>query len=140
MLSLSQTTGYAILALTYLAQRKGEYVLAQTISRKTGIRKPYLSKMLHSLAMKGLIQSKRGYRGGLVLSRPPEDISLLDVIRAVEGTGDDGRCMLGLPVCSSERPCAMHSFWIKESERIEKRLSKTTLSQVIHSVHGGWGL
>lgn len=140
MLSLSQTTGYAILALTCMARRRGEYVLAQDIARETGIRKPYLSKMLYGLAGKGLIQSKRGFKGGVSLSRGPREISLLEIIRAVEGDKQDCRCMLGLPTCSTEHPCAIHPFWVKERNRIEKRLAKTTLADVILTIQEGWGL
>jgi Rrf2 family transcriptional regulator, iron-sulfur cluster assembly transcription factor len=140
MLSLSQTTGYAILALAYLAKRPQCYSLAQDIARETGIRKPYLSKMLHSLGQTGLIQSKRGAKGGLLLSRPPEKISILDIQRAVEGEPLKDHCVLGLLKCSSECPCPMHSFWSQERRKIERRLARTTLAQVILSVQQGWGL
>jgi Rrf2 family transcriptional regulator, iron-sulfur cluster assembly transcription factor len=140
MLSLSQTTGYAILALAYLAERPQCYSLAQDIAQETGISKPYLSKMLHSLAQKGLIHSKRGVKGGLVLSRPPEKISILDILRAVEGEALNDHCVLGLLQCSSECPCPMHSYWSQERRRIERRFARTSLAQVILSVRQGWGL
>ena len=140
MLTLSQTTGYAILALAYLAERPQCYSLAQDIARETGIRKPYLSKMLHSLAQKGLIDSKRGVKGGVVLSRPPEKISILDILQAVEGDKPNGRCVLGLLKCSSDCPCPLHPYWSRERQRIERRLGRTTLAQVMLSVRQGWGL
>ena len=140
MLSLSQTTGYAILALAYLAERPRKYSLALDIARETGIRKPYLSKMLHSLAQKGMIHSKRGVNGGLVLARAPEKISILDILRAVEGDKPNGHCVLGLLKCSSKCPCPIHAYWSRERQRIERRFGRTTLAQVMLSVRQGWGI
>ncbi len=76
MLSLNQTTGYAILALAYLEQSPGRPRLAKDIAAATGVPLPYLSKLLHALTRTGLIHGKRGYRGGFTLAKPTSQISL----------------------------------------------------------------
>ena len=89
MLCLSQTTGYAILALSCLEEGDGEnWILVKDIATCTGIPKPYLSKILHSLQGSGLIRAKRGYRGGFALARPSSRINLLEIAAAVEGASD----------------------------------------------------
>jgi len=130
MLALSQTTGYAILALSCLGDCEGRWVLAKDIAGCTGIPLPYLSKLLHALTGSGLIVAKRGYRGGFQIARPAERISLLDVAEAVEGRKWLPVCLLGLAECSDERACPTHEFWKKERGRIEKELSRLTLHDV----------
>ncbi len=130
MLALSQTTGYAILALSCLDGCRDRWVLAKTISECTGISLPYLSKLLHALSGSGLIHAKRGYRGGFQLARSAGEISLLDVAEAVEGRKWLPKCLLGLEECSDDRACPTHEFWKAERSRIEKELKRQTLSDV----------
>jgi Rrf2 family protein len=130
MLSLTQTTGYAILALTCLEGGEDQWVLSRDIATATGIPGPYLSKILHALGRSGLIRAKRGYRGGFTLARPASRISLLDVAEAVEGRNWMPQCLLGLTVCSQIRACPTHAFWKREQARIEEELRKITLAQV----------
>lgn len=143
MLSLSQTAGYAIRALGCLADTDGagRWVLARDIAGCTGIPKPYLSKILHSLVRAGLVQAKRGYRGGFALARPGAAISLLDVVKAVEGEAWAPRCLLGLAECSDDRSCPTHAFWSVERERIADELQRISLDDVAaFERHHGRGL
>jgi Rrf2 family protein len=130
MLSLSQTTGYAILALSCLVDVEDRWVLSKDIAAATGIPGPYLSRVLHELGRSGLIRAKRGYRGGFALARPASRISLLDVTEAVEGHNWKAPCLLGLTDCSQIRGCPTSAFWERELARIERELRKTTLAQV----------
>jgi Rrf2 family transcriptional regulator, iron-sulfur cluster assembly transcription factor len=139
MLCLSQTTGYAVLALSCLADvGEGRWVLADSISKCTGIPRAYLSKILHSLGSSGLIRAKRGYRGGFALNRPVEQISVMDVALAVEGLAWLPKCLLGLSECSDERACPTHAFWSKECCKIQAELRQTTLKTVaeFEGAHG----
>lgn len=130
MLSLSHTTGYAIQALCALELSRGRRVRAQEIASQTGVPKPYLSKILHALGRAGLIWTKRGYRGGVLLSRPAAQISLLNVVEAVEGVGWRPRCLLGPVECSDERACPTHAFWKNERDKIEAQLRGLSIAQV----------
>ena len=130
MLALSQTTGYAILALSCLEGRGEQWVLAKDISRCTGVPLPYLSKMLHALGDSSLIEAKRGYRGGFRLARTANKITLLDIAEAVESKKWLPKCLLGLERCSDDRACPTHAFWSKERSRIETELRKRTLLDV----------
>jgi Rrf2 family protein len=140
MLSLSQTAGYAILALGCLDPKCKEWVLAKKIAAKTGISRPYLSKILHRLGQAGLIRGKRGYRGGLILARPPDRISVLEISAALDGNDWKDRCLLGLPHCGDDNPCPLHDYWMRERPKLEKRLSSLTLDQVARYQDRGWHL
>jgi Rrf2 family protein len=106
------------------------WVLAKDISACTGIPQAYLSKILHALGGSGLIHAKRGYRGGFTLSRPSEQISVLDITEAVEGDSWLPHCLLGLADCSQEGDCPTHGFWSEERLKIEAELRRTTLKSV----------
>ncbi len=130
MFSLSQTTGYAILALACVKGPKGQPVLVRDVSDATGITKPYLAKIVHALAAKGLVETKRGYKGGILLTRPPEEISLYEVAEAVEGTQWLDRCLLGHAGCSDSRACPLHAFWRPIQDEIRRQLKEMTLAQI----------
>lgn len=130
MLSLSQTTGYAIRAMCALGHAEEGFLLARDIAERTGVPKPYLSRLLCWLGQAGLILTKRGHGGGFALARHPRDISLLDIARAVEGPRMRPRCLLGQVECSDERSCPMHTFWKAQRAKIEDELQRRTLDSV----------
>lgn len=130
MLSLPQTTGYAMLALSCLRQAPAPRLLARAISRRTGIPLPYLSKILHALCGSGLVHGKRGYRGGFALSRPASAITLYDVAVAVQGPEPLAPCVLGLAACPRTTPCPTHAFWRRERRRIERHLRGISLADI----------
>ena len=130
MLSLSQTTGYAILALACLDEVDDQWVKVREIGSCADIPLPYLSKLLHKLGQAGLVVGKRGTFGGYALADPPEEISLLQVAETVEGDSWRPKCLLGLAHCDLERACPTHDFWTKERARIEAKLSRITIRDV----------
>lgn len=83
---VSRSTGYALLAVGYLAQHQDEgIILSQDIAKKYNIPLEYLLKILQQLVRANILRSKRGPRGGFNLARQPRKITLLEVIEAVEG-------------------------------------------------------
>lgn len=138
MLSLSQTAGYAIMALACLDPVCRSVVLAKDIAERTGITRPYLNKIMVRLGQSGLVVGKRGHNGGLTLSRPAGKITLLEVADAVDGIDWRSKCVLGLPNCGGETPCPMHEFWLAEQKAIVDRLSSLTLADVIPFQQRGW--
>lgn len=130
MLGLSQTTGYAILALACMEGPDGDCVQVREISGRTGIKKPYLSKLVHALGVAGLVESRRGHKGGVRLSREARRISILEIVEAVDGPHVFDRCLMGMEGCSDIRACPAHSYWKPMRTRIRARLASTTLESV----------
>lgn len=130
MLCLSTTTGYAIKAMACIEGPGGQPVLVREIAERTGIAKPYLAKIIHAISRRGLIETKRGYRGGVLLSRRPEEITLFEITEAVEGPDSLNRCLMGYAKCSDERACPSHEFWKPTRERIVGTLLNTSLKDV----------
>ena len=85
-MKISRSTGYALVAVGYIAQNyKDGAVLAARVSKEYGIPLEYLLKILQQLVRANVLRSKRGPRGGFFLARPSENITLLEVIEAVDG-------------------------------------------------------
>lgn len=108
MFALSHTTSYALQALSCLARDAGAWHLIGKISDCIDVPRPYLAKVLHGLANSGLIETKRGYKGGYRLAQPATSIRVLDVILALDDSHVADRCMLGMAQCSDERACPVH--------------------------------
>jgi len=127
---LSNRTGYAVLALACMIDHKQDWVKVEDIVKRANIPQPYLHKILHALGKSGFIQTKRGYRGGMSLSRPSTQITLFDIVEAVQGEERMDRCLLGFSECSDEKSCPVHEFWKEEKENIKARMKQITLDQV----------
>ncbi len=130
MFALSQTTGYAIKALTCIAGGC-EIKQIRDISQCTGVAAPYLSKVILRLGKAGILASKRGNNGGVWLARKPEEITICQISEAVDGGDQFNSCLLGLDSCSDERACPTHTFWKVARAKIRKHLEETTLADVL---------
>lgn len=134
MFELSTTAGYAILALGFLERCGDRWVLAKEIAAATGISGPYLAKILHRLVGAELIQAKRGYRGGVKLSRPSKRINVMEIAEAVDRRPRKPACLLGLAECSDEQSCPLHRVWKSVSGQVETMLARLTLAEVADSM------
>ena len=132
MMCLSQTSGYAVRALSCLDPAALRPRLIRDVALEAGIPKPYLAKIINQLTARGLVIARRGYHGGVLLARPPEAVTLLEVVEAVEGPQWISPCILGMDDCDASRLCATHDLWMKIREQIEEKLRTTTLAEVIH--------
>lgn len=130
MFSLSQTTGYAIKALTCIAGNC-EVKQIRDIAECTGIPVSYLAKVIHRLGKAGVLVSKRGNKGGVWLTRNPAELSLLEISKAVDGEDQFTSCLLGMESCSDARACPTHEFWKPVRKQIRSQLENTTLADVL---------
>ncbi|MEN6463340.1 MAG: Rrf2 family transcriptional regulator [Syntrophomonas sp.] len=110
-MNINQATDYGFRAVLYLAQqRKGEVIEAQTIAYNEVVPMRYLLKIMPSLIKAGIVRSQRGIGGGYALARDPQDITMLDVIEAIEGPIHLNRCLIDEEYCSKQGPphCKIH--------------------------------
>jgi Rrf2 family protein len=130
MMSLSNTTGHAIRALACMASCAEPPVNIKDVAACAEVPQAYLAKIVKKLNDAGIVESKRGSKGGIWLARPPKLISLLDISVALEGEDFLGACLLGSEFCSDMRDCPTHKFWTRNKEVIRRELEKTKLSHV----------
>jgi Rrf2 family protein len=108
----SRPCEYALRALTHISSNLDmELIRAQEIAEAENLPAPFLAKLLQQLARAGVLISVKGPKGGFGLARPPEEISLMEVVSAVDGEDDFKRCAVGLSECNDEMPCPLHDTW-----------------------------
>ena len=110
---LTATSEYALRALIHLARlSKESSILGRDLAQQGRIPRDYLVKILVALRNVGMVEAVRGQGGGYRLSKPPEQIPLIDVVEVFEGIRSKPGCLLGEnPECSDEHPCSAHAAW-----------------------------
>ena len=131
MMSLSNTTGHAIRALACLASCQNPPASVKDLAACADVPPAYLAKIVKKLNDSGIIESKRGSKGGIWLARPAKLINLWEISVAIDGDEVLCHCLLGADYCTDERACPTHLFWGKNRELIRRELEKTKLSDVL---------
>jgi len=128
---LSKRCEYGLRAMLYLASLDHTgYVSIGTISDELDISFPFLTKILQTLNDAGLLDSRRGPKGGVALTKPADDVTLYEVVVAIDGDNLFQECVLGLPNCSEAEPCPLHTQWEEERERVEEMFRNATLAEL----------
>jgi Rrf2 family iron-sulfur cluster assembly transcriptional regulator len=125
---------YASRALLSLALHGGEQgpTTVRDIAERTGLPQPYLEQILLALKGAGLVRSKRGVGGGYVLARPPAEINLAEIVRAVDGPivlGDFGEPHTD-GACDHEGQCVLLAVWHKVGDEMRQLLENFTLADI----------
>ncbi|HAL62748.1 MAG TPA: Rrf2 family transcriptional regulator [Chloroflexi bacterium] len=127
---VSRGGDYAIRAMVDLASRPGEErTITQGIADRQQIPPAFLSKVLASLTQAGLARTHRGAAGGVGLARSPEGISLLEVVKAVQGPIILNECTDPYRTCPLEDTCAVSQVWREAQKNLEELLGSAYLSQ-----------
>ena len=108
------------------------------IAERTGLPQPYLEQILLALKGAGLVRSKRGVGGGYVLARPPETITLGEIVSAVDGpivAGDFGRPHEN-GACDHEGQCVLLAVWADVGEHMRAHLDSFTLGDMVRRARG----
>ena len=126
----SQTVEYALRAVAFLADQSPVACTTDQISIATKVSKPYLSKVLQNLAKGGIVRSQRGIGGGVMLVKTPEELTILEVVNAVEPIVRIETCPLGLK-SHGKRLCPLHRRMDEALESIEKSFRGTTLADLL---------
>ncbi|RDI94688.1 Rrf2 family transcriptional regulator [Meiothermus sp. QL-1] len=138
---LSKTDIYALKTLGYLGtQPPDRFVGSEELSRATGVRHTYLVRILAALVGHNLVISKKGQGGGYALPRPPEEINLRDVIRAVDGPIAPLACVsLNWPKpCVEESRCRARSVvWLKVRDAVLESLSRVSVADLAEDFRRG---
>ncbi len=140
MLKLNRLTDYGVVVLTQLTRNPDDLRTAPQIARDTGVPLPTVAKILNALAHERLIPSHRGAAGGYTLNRPPEDISVAEIIQALEGPIALTACVDGASGgCDVESLCPMRGNWDKVNKAIYGALSEVTLADMAN-VYPSFGM
>jgi Rrf2 family iron-sulfur cluster assembly transcriptional regulator len=130
---------YACRALLSLALHRDEQPTSvRDIAERTGLPQPYLEQILLALKGAGLVRSKRGVGGGYVLARDPADMTLAEIVSAVDGpivAGDFGRPHED-GACEHEGQCILLQVWSDVGEHMRSHLESYTLEDMVRRARG----
>lgn len=129
-LSLGRRADYALRAALDLARHVDGRRKSREIGDEMGVPMTYLPQIMAELVRSGLVDSVAGPHGGYVLARPAADISLLEVIEAVEGDPASTECVLRGGPCRWDGICAMHVPWSRAQQAMLDQLGATSLADV----------
>lgn len=133
MFRLSKGTDYGIRILAHLAKDEvGTTHNAREVAEDLHLPFPMVSKVMKSLARSGVLESHRGAKGGFSLTREPGQLSVADMITALEGPVALTECQVGPSVCQHEGSCSVQEPWNVINRSVENTLSTITLSDLIN--------
>lgn len=133
-MQLTKGVEYGIEGILYLARRdRGEPALIREISRATAIPETFLSKIFQRLATRGLILSRRGFRGGFRLARPAGRITLREIVEALQGPIEFHRCLDHLRARGRQHRCHVNQVFRKVQRKVALILENTTLEDILQA-------
>jgi Rrf2 family protein len=133
-MQLTMTGEYAVRAMVGLASKPfGTVTPISEISEEWEISENFLRKIIAHLVKMGLVHSRRGTNGGVRLAIPAEQLTLLDVIEAIEGKIFLNKCLIGPECCTQTAWCAVHTVWCEAQEAMRYILSKQSLAEIASS-------
>ena len=134
---LSRACNYGILASLYIAKeerKKSGYTSIRKLSSDLNISFHFLTKILQTLTAEGILHSHKGPKGGVMLAKNANEITILDLIYAIDGPEIFTECVLGLPGCGEEEPCPMHFQWAEVREQLREMFEGKSLANTAGEV------
>lgn len=130
MLRLSKITDYGVLVMTYIASAPAELLSAHDIADATGLGDATVSKVLKLLTKPGLLTSQRGNHGGYRLAKSAAEISVAEIVAALEGPIALTECGSDDSSCNVQSGCGVRGHWQIISSAIRDALDGVTLEQL----------
>lgn len=132
-MQITRQADYAIRAVLYLARLgPNQRAATSTVAQEQRIPPSFLAKIISQLSIAGLLHTSRGARGGVSLAREPKEISLLEVVEAIDGPILLNECVGEGSDCALEEGCPLHSIWREAQESLVSRLGATKFDSVLN--------
>ncbi len=129
-MQITRQADYAIRAVLYIAKLgQGQRAATSQIAQEQRIPPSFLAKIISQLSIAGLLQTSRGARGGVMLAATPEEITLLDVVEAIDGPIALNECVNDDGACSFGEDCPLRPIWCDAQDDLVKRLRNTNFAQ-----------
>lgn len=135
----STSCHYGLQAMLFIALHatEDENVGLNRIAKEQDIPKHFLSKILQMLVKHKLLYSMKGPTGGFNLNRPADQITLIQVIEAIDGLDVFNQCGIGFKRCDDSHPCPIHHDYKKVRNRIQDLFEHKTLKELTQEVESG---
>jgi Rrf2 family iron-sulfur cluster assembly transcriptional regulator len=127
----SKTAKYAVLALAEVALcPPGQPISTKQIAASSSVPYPLLAKIVGQMRRAGLVSAARGKHGGIFLTRPANEITIQDVVIALDGPDVLNDCPLFLAPCKCEKECSLHSLWGPARDAVVRFFENSTLQDI----------
>ena len=131
-MQITRQADYAVRAVLHLAQMKnGDRAATSIVAKEQHIPPSFLAKIISQLSIAGLLHTSRGARGGITLARDPKEITLLEVIEAIDGPIQLNECVGEDGVCTFDSTCPIKSVWCDAQDELVARLKRTDFGQLL---------
>ena len=130
-MQITRQADYAVRAVLHLAQGGDQRIATSMIAEEQRIPPSFLAKIVSQLSIAGLLHTSRGARGGVVLARAAKDITLLEVIEAIDGPIQLNECVGDTGACSFDDACPLRPIWCEAQEDLVKRLKDTNFADMV---------
>jgi Rrf2 family protein len=134
-MQITRQADYALRAMIYLAKLEpNQRAATSQIADKQRIPPSFLAKIISQLSIAGLIHTSRGARGGVSLARTPGEVSILEVVEAIDGPITLNECTEEPSACPFGEECPLRSLWCDTQAELVDRLRKTTFANFVSTV------
>jgi Rrf2 family protein len=131
-MQITRQADYAVRAVLYLAQLGSTQRAATSqVAQEQHIPPSFLAKIISQLSIAGLLHTSRGARGGVTLARRPDDITLLEVVEAIDGPIMLNECVGDNGACTFDKDCPLRPVWCEAQDELVTRLRGTNFAQLI---------
>lgn len=131
-MQITRQADYAVRAIYYLTTIGAENRASTSqIAKEQHIPPSFLAKIISQLSVAGLLHTSRGARGGVSLARDPKDITMLDVVEAIDGPILLNECVADTHGCKFDQACPMRSLWCELQDDMVARLGGTTFADFV---------
>ena len=130
-MQITRAADYAVRVMVHLAAApRGQKYPLNELAVATGVQRSFLSKILQRLVHQGMLLSQRGSGGGFVLNRAPDQITLLDVVEAIEGPTQLNHCVGESGQCARKEWCGGHPAWERAQATLTQVLGGVSVAQL----------
>jgi Rrf2 family protein len=131
-MQITRQADYAVRAVLYLTGLgPGAHTSTAQIAREQKIPATFLAKIVSQLSAAGILRATRGAHGGVMLARPADDISLLEIVETIDGPIMLNQCVIDPGLCPLGETCAIQSVWCEAQAGLVGRLSQTKFGQLV---------
>jgi len=129
-MQITRQADYAVRAVLHLASNGDQRIATSMIAEKQRIPPSFLAKIISQLSIAGLLHTSRGARGGVTLARDAKDITLLQVVEAIDGPIQLNECVGDGGTCSFDESCPLRPVWCDAQEELVGRLKNTNFADM----------
>lgn len=131
-MQITRQADYAVRAVLYLSRvGNSQRSATSTVAQEQRIPPSFLAKIISQLSIAGLLHTSRGARGGVTLAREPKEITLLEVIEAIDGPIMLNECVGENGSCTFDHDCPLRPVWCDAQEELVNRLKRTNFQQLM---------